>query len=144
MDFKNNSFGDFYLPMKTTTGIALPMVLRHLITVFVKSTDLWQIEKGRVYCVLKQNISSCNYSVIVLTAKLFPLGGIICLLMLIDYYWFEHYTKVMNYDGSAIFNVTLYSLPHISFKDAFDTNLSFLFLWTVLTIAFYSQLSESS
>lgn len=128
MDFKNNSFGDFYLPMKTTIGIALPMVFRHLITVFVKSTDLWQLEKGRVYYVLKQNICSCNYNVIAMTVKLFPLGGVICLLMLIDYYWLVHYTKVLNYDGSAIFNVTLYSLPHISFKDAFDTNLPFLLL----------------
>lgn len=39
-------------------------------TLFMKSTDSWQTERDRVHHrVLKQNTSSCNYDVIVMTVK---------------------------------------------------------------------------
>lgn len=47
------------------------MVLRNFITVFVKSPDLWQIEKGRVLCILKQNICLCNCNAIIMTVNCF-------------------------------------------------------------------------
>lgn len=58
--------------MKTTTGMVLLVVLTHVSAVFVESPDSWQIEKGRVYCVIKQNICLCNYDVIVMTVNCFP------------------------------------------------------------------------
>lgn len=83
-DFKSDSFGISIFLWKPLQAMLCQWCL-NIFSLLVRSTNSWEIEKDQIYCGVKDLFVYSWYTCDV--CQMFPLTGVACLLILIDYCW---------------------------------------------------------